>query len=237
MINENQITKLGDSTLLISWPETISTKMLQQISNTCRAIEALNLFGVLEVYATYSCIGVHFDPKLISEADLRDALFNITVSNRPTLKTKTWILPVCYDKAVAPDLMHFCEAKKMEMTEVIQLHSGTTYTLHFYGFIPGFMYLGGLSEKLHLPRKATPAMAVQAGSVAIGGSQTGIYPSSSPGGWHVIGICPVPVFNVKNDPPCLFTPGDQIRFKPVSKAEMQLISLEIATDIYQMEYE
>lgn len=237
MIQSPQICNLGGSTLLISWPEEISTEILHRVREMRLTIERLQLPGIIETFSTYCEIGIYYNPEILSEHLLKETILELKIdANQPT-SGKLWTLPACYLNEYAVDLNGFCEAKKMGPEEVIQIHSETIYTLHFYGFLPGFMYLGGLDARLHIPRKSTPSTSVKRGSVAIGGSQTGIYPTSSPGGWHVIGYCPIPIFNVKNDPPCMFAPGDQIRFQPVSKDELHLIELEIATEIYQYRYE
>lgn len=137
------------------------------------------------------------------------------------LSSRIWEVPVCYDSEFGKDLGSLALAHRMTVNELIQLHSAVTYRLHFFGFLPGFMYLNGLPKQLHTPRKAVPDRAVEAGSVAIGGGQTGIYPKESPGGWHVIGKTPLVLFDPKKNPPVWANPGDQIKFERVSFTEME----------------
>lgn len=139
------------------------------------------------------------------------------------LSEKVWEIPVCYDPDLAPDLIQFSESKKMAIEEIISIHSEKAYRIHFFGFLPGFMYLNGLNEKLVSSRKSTPARKVDAGSVAIGGAQTGIYTLESPGGWHVIGKTPISFFDPNQTPPVWAEIGDQIQFVPISKAEFSRI--------------
>jgi inhibitor of KinA len=106
---------------------------------------------------------------------------------------------------------------------MVHLHTKPEYTLFFYGFQPGFMYLGGLDKKLVQPRKDKPSAVVNSGSVAVGGAQTGIYPLASPGGWHIIGHCPLILFDPQLPEPCIAKPGDVIKFRAVEKNEYQEI--------------
>ena len=112
------------------------------------------------------------------------------------------------------------------------MHTAPLYRVFFIGFLPGFMYLGGLDKRLHFPRKATPSLDVKKGAVAIGGEQTGIYPMDSPGGWHVIGHSPLNFFNINEQNPCYFNSGDYIKFIDISIDYYNDISLEIVADNY-----
>jgi inhibitor of KinA len=133
-------------------------------------------------------------------------------------------IPVCYEAPFAPDLPAFALGAGLSIEEVIQVHSAGTYFVHMLGFSPGFMYLGGLPPKLHCPRKATPATRVPAGSVAIGGEQTGIYPQSTPGGWHIIGRTPLMLFNATRQPPNLVNALDSVRFMPITAEQFEQLS-------------
>jgi len=130
-----------------------------------------------------------------------------------------WQVPVCYDSKYGQDLNSLVKSKNLSLTELIQLHSEPLYRIHFFGFLPGFFYLNGLSPRLHTPRKSVPLPAVPPGSVAIGGSQTGVYPMQSPGGWHIIGRSPLTFFDPKRPMPVWAKPGDQIQFVPISVSQ------------------
>ena len=121
-------------------------------------------------------------------------------------------IPVCYEAEFGEDIETLAKAKKISTQEIIELHTVQEYLVYFMGFLPGFPYLWGLDTQLHTPRKAVPSRRLPAGSVAIGGEQTGIYPQDSPGGWHVIGHCPIALFDVKDGTGSLFQSGDLIRF-------------------------
>ena len=137
------------------------------------------------------------------------------------LSNAIWQVPVCYDPDYGQDLNSLAEAKNLPLAKLIQLHSEPVYRIHFFGFLPGFFYLNGLSQRLHTPRKSVPLLAVPPGSVAIGGSQTGIYPMQSPGGWHIIGRSPISLFDIKQPIPVWAKPGEQIQFEPISTSQFQ----------------
>lgn len=123
-------------------------------------------------------------------------------------------IPVIYGGAAGPDLEEVARYHQLTLKQVVELHASANYVVYFIGFQPGFPYLGGLDERLHTPRRAEPRVIVPAGSVGIGGSQTGIYPLASPGGWQLIGRSDLPLFNPQHQPPTLLRPGDSVRFVP-----------------------
>jgi KipI family sensor histidine kinase inhibitor len=129
------------------------------------------------------------------------------------------VLPACYDPSMAPDLDEVAAATGLTTAEVVAIHSGCTFTAEVVGFMPGFAYLGGLDPRLKLDRRTVPRPRVPEGGIAIAGLQTAIYPSPTAGGWHLIGRCPLRLFDPDRSPPALMTEGDTIRFEPIDKAE------------------
>ncbi|MCU6681454.1 5-oxoprolinase subunit PxpB [Leclercia sp. H6W5] len=123
-------------------------------------------------------------------------------------------IPVVYGTAAGPDLGEVARHAGLTEKQVVELHSSIDYVVWFLGFQPGFPYLGGLPEKLATPRRDEPRLQVPAGSVGIGGAQTGIYPLATPGGWQLIGHTPLPLFDPDRDEPVLLRPGDTVRFIP-----------------------
>lgn len=121
-------------------------------------------------------------------------------------------IPVKYGGTAGPDLEEVAHHSEMTCDEVIRQHCAGVYWVYCLGFQPGFAYLGGLDPALYTPRKATPRINIPAGSVAIGGAQTGIYPSPSPGGWQIIGATPLQLFDPTLSQPSLLLPGDTVRF-------------------------
>jgi inhibitor of KinA len=140
-----------------------------------------------------------------------------------TLPARVIQIPVCYDPEFAFDLDHVAEHAQISSREVVDLHSAAEYRVNCIGFVPGFPFLSGLPKKLATPRRATPRKEIPAGSVAIGGAQTGIYPMRSPGGWNVIGRTPLRLFNPENDPPALLRVGDRVQFHSITREEFEVL--------------
>ncbi|WP_439489522.1 5-oxoprolinase subunit PxpB [Algoriphagus sp.] len=142
------------------------------------------------------------------------------------LPDRIWKIPVCYSPSTGRDLENIIVQKNINREELIFMHSQPLYRIHFFGFLPGFMYLNGLNEKLHTPRKSIPDRMVPSGSVAIGGAQTGIYPTSSPGGWHLIGQTPISTFDPAQKKPVFASIGERITFMPISEREFDRIKMK-----------
>jgi inhibitor of KinA len=164
---------------------------------------------------------ISFDPLVISptefEASVRDLLDRI--DSAVILMARAVEIPVCYDAAFAPDLEFVATHNRISVNEAIRYHCSAEYLVYFLGFSPGFPYLGELPKLLVTPRLSTPRVKVPAGSVAIGGSQTGIYPVDSPGGWRIIGRTPARLFQPDGEPPTLLQMGDAVRFRPITREE------------------
>lgn len=137
----------------------------------------------------------------------------------PAPAGKPVVLPACYDLSLAPDLEDVAAATGLSTSEVIAIHSGCTFTAEVIGFMPGFAYLGGLDPRLKLDRRASPRPRVPEGGISIAGLQTAIYPSPTPGGWHLIGRCPLRLFDPLRTPPALLGEGDTLRFEVIDKAQ------------------
>ena len=135
------------------------------------------------------------------------------------------------------DLEVISKEKGLTKEQIITLHSASVYTVYFIGFLPGFLYLGGLNEKLHIPRKSTPRLQIKKGSVAIGGNQTGVYPNESPGGWNIIGNTPISFFDVSKDKPCFAKAGDGIVFHSISVKEHADIMTLMHQNTFKLESE
>lgn len=189
-------------------------KKLELMNQLKSALKA----DILDLRAGYQNISIHWK----SAGDLEKLQRILSTPKSSKLrKYQTWEVPVCYSSSFSRDLQAMAESKEMSTKEIISLHSKPLYRIHFYGFLPGFMYLAGLDPTLSFPRKSKPDRAVQKGSVAIGGNQTGIYPNESPGGWHVIGKTPITLFDPHSPQPVWAKAGDYIQFKPISLDEYE----------------
>ncbi|MDR7130762.1 inhibitor of KinA [Algoriphagus sp. 4150] len=201
------------------WNSEVSDKLLQQqLSFKAKLLHDFNpkIVDMRIGFKTLAIILSH--PIEFTEIDNWLKSFDSEDSSYP-LPEKIREIPVCYSLETGRDLEVLAQSKKITSAELISIHSAPLYRLHFYGFLPGFMYLNGLRKELHTDRKSVPDRIVPSGSVAIGGTQTGIYPSSSPGGWHLIGQTPISLFDPKQPIPVFASAGERIEFIPITVQE------------------
>ncbi|MCM4152554.1 allophanate hydrolase subunit 1 [Arenibacter sp. N53] len=232
------VRQFGVHAILVEWPNKVEESILDEILQFIQYLKKNQLsekeWEFVPAYNSLTLICKdtvldfdYFKPKLKEWYTLIEK-----VSLAPRY---LWRLPVSYDLEFGLDLQEISSQLGLEVERLIELHSNSIYTVYGIGFLPGFMYLGGVPEALEVPRKSTPRSKVTKGSVGLAGKQTGIYPQDSPGGWNIIGKCPVPMFNVKNESPCFVTVGDKIQFYPISMAEYQLHKIEAEVGIYNIE--
>ncbi|NVJ85660.1 MAG: 5-oxoprolinase subunit PxpB [Algoriphagus sp.] len=214
-----EIKKITPTWWEFKWKEEPSKSLLQKRVLIKNWLVAHYQDELAEIRQGYQCISVIWKNPPGKDFEV------IFPTNLPSQRVdeKTWQIPVCYGGEFGKDLDRICEIKGISPTELIELHSNPIYRLEFYGFLPGFMYLSGLQNSLKTPRKEFPDRTVKAGSVGIGGNQTGIYPFESPGGWHLIGRTPITVFSPEENPPANPQIGDRIQFVPISKEEFEFI--------------
>ena len=219
--------------VLIDWPEAIDDQILEDMIRFRAVIEKHH--PQLEIVPAYNSLTLIGRAPLDHEELIPElkALYNLT-AEVDELKRKIWNIPVCYDPPFCLDLEEMAEAKGFTPTEIIEKHTGGTYTVYAIGFLPGFMYLGGLEEDLHFPRRAQPRLKVPGGAVGIGGQQTGIYPHESPGGWNIIGNSPIKIFNPENDPPCGIAVGDLIRFYAIDPDMHELFTIQVRAGVFKI---
>lgn len=224
-----RILDAGDAALTIEFGSVIDPALLAAVNALDAAILSLQqageLPGVIETMPTFRSLTVFFDPLTTERSALLVALEPLIAAaeHGRAADGRHWRLPVCYEGEAAPDLAEVAATLGIAAADVIDLHSGTEYLVYMLGFLPGFPFMGDLSERLRLPRRAQPRVRVPAGSVAIATGLTAIYPWESPGGWHLLGRCPVPLFDARRASPSLLAAGDTVRFTPVSAAECRAI--------------
>ena len=222
-----RIEPLGDSALLVRHDDEFDPeKSLDAILRVTRQLEAAAIPGVIELAPAYTTIGIFFDPARIEAFDaLRDSIERALTDDLDPAATRaepaTIEVPVCYETEFAPDLEEIGRHAGLAPEEIVQRHASATYRVSCVGFTPGFPYLSGLPPELATPRRASPRKEIPAGAVAIGGTQTGIYPRKSPGGWNIIGRTPLRLFDVERNPPALFRAGDSVRFRKITRAEFE----------------
>lgn len=206
-----RIAPLGDAALTITLTDTISPAAEWRVHTALDALRA-RLGAEVELVPGYTTIAVHYPAADWTFASIRDAVMPVLRAlpdTRPLHPGPLIEIPVWYD---GPDLEDVARATGLAVDAVIGRHAGGEYRVALLGFVPGFAYLGGLDPALALPRRSTPRPRVPAGSVAIGGGQTGVYPAATPGGWHLIGRTTVPMFDPTRSPPALLAVGHRVRF-------------------------
>ncbi len=217
----------GDTGLVLVFGDSINRETSARVTRADRRlldeIDAGSLHGIVEIVPAYCSLTVIFDPLSLPRRQLKDQLLQLLDDDLDAAAqpTREWQLPVCYDPEYGPDLDAVARTRELTTAEVIALHAGRTYCVYMIGFLPGFPYMGDLDPALLMPRRKDPRVRVPRGAVAITGLQTAIYPWESPGGWQLLGRCPLPLFDAQRNRPALLAQGDLVVFTPVAKAEYQ----------------
>ncbi|CAM3540959.1 5-oxoprolinase subunit PxpB [Marinicrinis lubricantis] len=225
-----ELFPLAENAAVIYFNSQQQVNLLPMMQQFQARIEREPFYGYEEMTTAYMSAALYYDPMKV---------WDISRGELPSTWVMKWIderfrsmhfheggsssrlieIPVCYGGTWGPDLEEAANGLRIGRQELIERHCGPTYTVQMIGFAPGFPYLQGLDPSLAVPRKSVPRKTVAAGSVGIGGGQTGIYPLELPGGWNVIGRTPLRLFMPEMNPPVLIQAGDQIRFVPIDEAQ------------------
>ena len=238
----------GDSAVTVEFGNVIAADLVARVAAFDRALAAARqrgeLPGVVEAMPTFRSLTLLYDPLQTDRARIDPVLQALLAGldappaagleppqavagdQRGGPDGRDWRLPVCYGADFGADLPAVALATGLSADAVVRLHASTEFRVYMIGFMPGFAFMGGLPAALQMPRLRQPRLRVPAGSVAITGGLTAVYPWQSPGGWQLIGRCPVPLFDATAARPSLLAPGDRVRFDPVSPA--RLAELEAA---------
>ncbi len=217
---------LGDAAVTVELGSEFNAATLTRVQALVRSLEQVPPVGVVDVVAAYGTVTVCYDlPKLPHGyaglcVEIEKRIGDLKAAGGAAGATgKRVTIPVCYGGEFGPELAAVAARAGLSVEAVIATHSGAEYGVQAVGFAPGFPYLGGLPEKLHTPRLATPRTRVPAGSVGIGGAQTGVYPLATPGGWNLIGRTPLALFRPTEREPALLRVGDRVKFKAITAEE------------------
>lgn len=207
----------SDRTLRIEFGRAIDGATQASVHRALRQLRTARVPSLVDLVPAYTTLSAAFDPGELdhagAERDVRAALERAATDAPDTdLSHRTVDIPVDYGGTHGLDLAFVAEHAGLDQRGVVDLHAGAEYTVCFLGFAPGFAYLAGMPAKLATARLATPRARVPAGSVAIAGGQTGVYPGATPGGWRIIGRARVAMFDVGRAEPALLRPGDRVRF-------------------------
>jgi inhibitor of KinA len=218
-----KIVPASDSSLLVVFGDTISPELHERVMGLFHALRGWRDQSIRNLHAGYASLLIDFDPLRLTHGELTAMVQELEGAGDSATGTNASVvtIPVCYDTEFGPDLTDVAQHAGLSVEEVVHLHSSPTYLVYFLGFSPGFVYLGGLPEALHTPRLTTPRISIAAGSVGIAGSQTGIYPVDSPGGWRLIGRTPLRMFDPESTPSTRLQPGDRMRFAAIDRGRFE----------------
>ncbi len=212
------IVPVSEQAVLVRFGASPSRALIARIRAAVAALEAARPGWLVDLVPAYTTLLVVFHPGTASPTTVRRALERAL--SRPdggAPAARTVRVPVWYDPEVGLDLEEVARLHAMSVAEVVACHTAREYLVFALGFKPGFPYMGFLDDRLVTPRRPTPRLSVAAGSVAVAGRQTGIYPVTSPGGWRILGRTPLAVFDPARREPFLFQPGDRVRFEAIDR--------------------
>jgi inhibitor of KinA len=218
---EFEVLAAGDSAILVQLEQRVDPELNGWCIELARVIETRLGPSVLDVVVGYCSVTTYFNPLAVDakwlEEEVRICAAGITNVRRD--RGGLVDIPVCYGGEFGPDLSDVARFGGCTEEEVVAIHSAGTYRVYLVGFVPGFAYLASVDPQIAAPRRPAPRTAVPSGSVAIAGEQTGVYPSSTPGGWNIIGRTPVKPYDPSRREPFLFKPGDRVRFRRITAPE------------------
>ena len=238
MDNDIRFYRCGDGALTVQFGQSIEPRVSDRVLQLDKALRARPVPGVYETVPTYCSLLVLFDKTAVSYEALCRSLQALAA--QPVTEADTavrcWQIPCCYGRHFGPDIQNLCAHTGLSAEEIIRRHSAAEYRIYMLGFLPGFVYLGGLDPQLAAPRLAEPRLEIPRGAVGIGGAQTGVYPIKSPGGWQLIGNTPLDMYDPRRQQPVLCSAGDHIRFVPIGLMEYYDIRRAVIGGTYTPEY-
>ena len=221
-----KIAPAGEGALVVMFEEKIDQMTNQKVQFLYRKLRKLKIKGLKEGIPSYCSLLLFYDPMVISYNKLRFIITRIREEKQSMELSENKIveIPVCYGGSFGEDLETVATYSGLSQEEVVTIHTQTCYPVYMVGFLPGFPYLGGLDSRIHTPRLANPRIEIPAGSVGIGGEQTGVYPLASPGGWQLIGRTPLKLYDSSLADPVMLRAGDSVRFVKITPNEYEEIA-------------
>lgn len=227
------IEPVGETLLLLRFGERIDAELNARVHAAAETLRRVEMPGLLDVIPAYATLALHYDAVFWAGRDGSPPWQHLAGALRAVFATPPRAdplggdrveIPVCYGGEHGADLDAVAAHAGLDAAAVIARHTAVDYRVAMLGFAPGFTYLLGLDPALHMPRRAQPRTRVPRGSVAIGGAQTGIYPSELPAGWQLIGRTPLRLFDAAREPPCLLAPGNRVRFRAIGVDEFDALA-------------
>jgi inhibitor of KinA len=223
-----QLYSLGDTAIVVQFGNVIAPDINRKVIAYAACLENSSFPGLVEWVPAFTSLTIYYDPWVVSEKGAYDPYgkmvdFIHEIASHGEIDeakpTRLVEIPVYYGEEFGPDLEFVAKHTNLTTEEVIAVHSSEEYLVYMIGFAPGFPYLGGMSKKIAAPRRKTPRLVIPAGSVGIAGTQTGVYPIETPGGWQLIGRTPLSLFYPYRESPSLLQAGDTVRFVPITRGE------------------
>ena len=229
------IKRYSENSVTVYLGDEISEATNKKLVHLKNELEKMKIAGVTEIVISYTSLIIYYDIFKTTGKDVESTLEGIDLDRleAQSFEYKLVEIPVCYGGEYGPDLELF-DDNGLSPEEVIELHSDKEYLVYMLGFMPGFPYLGGLDEKLFKARLDNPRTSIPAGSVGIGGKQTGMYPFTSPGGWNLLGRTPIPLFDEKREPQILYEAGDRIIYKSIDEEEYEQLKKKVDNNDYEV---
>lgn len=229
MPSHPRIVPCSEAALVVEFGDTIDEAVNGRVLGLDRAITQAKIDGLIETVPTYRSLLVHYDPLVLTFAELSARMRALASTAQPERGARRrWRVPVVYGGEHGIDLDDVAKAHGITTDEVIRLHTGGDYFVAMLGFLPGFAYLAGLDPRLATPRRHDPRAVTPAGTISIGGVQAGIQCLAAPSGWHLLGRTPVRTYHPRRDPVFLIEPGDAVSFHAIDQREW--VALDRAAD-------
>lgn len=226
----------GEHGLVVEFGTVISPQINELVQKLTKLLQSKTLEGIIEVVPTYCCVTIYFDPLLLARHDLsqfvKGLINEMKHIDMECLLPKVVHIPVCYGGVLGPDLEFVARSTGLSAQDVVQIHTSKPYLVYMLGFTPGFAYLGGLPTQITLPRQEKLRANIPAGSVGVGGNQTGFYPMEGQGEWWLIGRTPIKAFDPKKCNPFLLSAGDYLHFEAISIEEYFAIRRQVTEGTY-----
>ena len=215
-----RVLNAGDTAIVVEFGESIDRRLSTWVLALARRLDEVRLDGLVETVPTFRSLLVHYDPLILPTASLAARIAELMQGLQVTEQGgRLWRLPACYDPSLGLDLADVAARTGLSPAQVVERHSAVTYHVYMLGFLPGQAYMGDVPAELALARRESPRLKIPAGSLAIAGAMTCIFPLETPCGWHLIGRSPVALWERGPRPRALLAPGDQVGFAPVSLRE------------------
>lgn len=226
-MNHVRIVEAGDAAFVVEFGDRVDAALNARTVAMADALRRDAFAGVRDIVPAFASVTVYFDPLVTDVEALTHRLSSLSSADGdlPTAGPRAVVdVPVCYGGDLGPDLPDVARVAGVSEADVIAMHVAREYRVFMLGFVPGFAYLGVVNPLIAVPRRTDPRSRVHAGSVAIAGELTGIYPSDTPGGWHVIGRTPMKPFVLDRAQPCVFRAGDAVRFHQMDRIAFERAS-------------